>query len=83
MVAVLMEWATVMQRSRISFINKERLQRLEDVFDNLRVVVESLGKEYDKVSTYFTNEQHDYFTSLLSNIRLADGIKDRMRLVEK
>lgn len=83
LVAVLMEWATVMQRSRISSINKERLQSLEDVFDNLRVVVESLGKEYDKVSTYFTNEQHDYFTSLLSNIRLADGIKDRMRLVEK
>jgi len=83
LIQVLTEWTKIIQGGRISVINKERRKRLEFVFDILRVVVESLGKEYDKVDKYFSKEQNDYFTSLLSNIHLANGVKRRMRLIEK
>jgi hypothetical protein len=83
LIQVLTEWTKIIQGGRMSTINKERLKRLECVFDILRVVVVSLGKEYDKVDKNFSKEQQDYFTSLLSNIHLANGVKSRMRLIEK
>jgi len=83
LIQVLTEWTKIIQDGRLSAINMERRKRLEFVFDILRVVAESLGKEYDKVDKYFSKEQNDYFTSLLSNIHLANGVKKQMRLIEK
>jgi len=78
----LTEWTKIIKGSRLSEINKKRKERLETVFELLRIVVESLAKEYEKVERYFSKERQQYFTWLLSNIRLAYGVKSQMRLIE-
>ena len=83
LIKVLTEWTKIIQGGRMSNINKERTKRLMCVFNILRDVVGSLGKEYDKVDKHFSKEQQNYFTSLLSNIHQANGVKSRMRLIEK
>ena len=49
LIRALTEWTKIINAGRMSDINKERTKRLERVFEILRVVVESLGKEYKKI----------------------------------
>ena len=78
----LTEWTRIVNGGRMSTIIKQRSRRLLTVFNMLGVVVESLGEEYKTVEGYFSQERQNYFSRLLSNIHLAHGVKDRMRLLE-
>ena len=78
----LTEWTRIVNGGRMRVINKERTNRLMNVFNMLRVVAESLGQEYETVKGYFSKERQKYFGWLLSSIFLAHGVKSQMRLVE-
>ena len=49
----------------------------------LQSIVEPLSKEYATVERYFTPERNRYFASLRSNISLAQGVKQKMRLIDQ
>jgi len=82
LVRALTEWTRIVICGRMSAINRERARRLVIVFNMLRVVAGSLGEEYEIVKQHFSQECQNYFAWLLSNIHLAHGVKDRMRLIE-
>jgi hypothetical protein len=79
----LTEWTAAIQGSRMSAINRARYTQIEEVLESLQSIVDPLSHEYASVEPFFSREQKVYFDSLLSNTRHADGVKRRMRLIEK
>jgi len=76
-------WTYTLSGGRIAEIQRERMAQTELMLEHLQKVVEPVGVEHAKVERYFSAEQNQYFASLRSSIVLAQGVKDRMRLIDQ
>jgi hypothetical protein len=79
----LTHWTAAIHGSRMPAVYRARYTQIEEALESLQSIVDPLSREYASVDQFFSRERKTYFDSLLSNIRHADGVKRRMRLIEK
>ena len=80
--ANLSAWTDTIMGGRISEIQKDRMKQTSEILKLLQSTVEPLSKEYSTVERFFSKDRNQYFASLRSNIVLAKGVQDRMRLID-
>jgi hypothetical protein len=79
----LSQWTTTILGSKVGEIQRSRMKQTEQVLELLQSINEPLSKEYMTVERFFDAERNHYFASLRSNISLAQGVKQKMRLIDQ
>ena len=83
LVKSLSSWTETALGGRVTEIQRQRMSQTEHVLELLQTIIEPLAREYAKVERYFSQERNRYFASLRSNIILAQGVRQTMRLIDQ
>jgi hypothetical protein len=83
LVKSLSSWTEIALGGRVAEIQRQRMSQTEHVLESLQTIIEPLAREYARVERYFSQERNRYFASLRSNILLAQGVRQAMRLIDQ